>query len=117
MAGSSHFTVMTNYLENSMKVFRKNSNKMIVKPNNCFALLIGNIMILRAIFCHKELQTPTNLFLTSLAVADLLTTLYSPIGAASIGFGHSHVHFVNTCIRSQIVHVKLFSWADEMKLR
>ena len=43
-------------------------------------------MILRAIFYHKELQTPTNLFLASLAVADLLTTLYSPIGAVSIYF-------------------------------
>ena len=53
-------------------------------------------MILRAIFCHKELQTPTNLFLASLAVADLLTTLYSPIGAVSINYTHS----VNECTQN-----------------
>ena len=51
--------------------------------------MTGNILILRAISVHKELQTPTNMFLASLAVSDLLTTLYSPIGAVSINYGNS----------------------------
>ena len=41
-------------------------------------------MILRAISTHKELQTPTNLFLASLAVADLLISLIMPIDMVSI---------------------------------
>ena len=40
-------------------------------------------MILRAISSNKELQTPTNLFLASLAVADLLVTLLLPMEAVS----------------------------------
>ena len=40
-------------------------------------------MILRAISSNKELQTPTNLFLASLAVADLLVTLLLPMDAVS----------------------------------
>ena len=43
----------------------------------------GNTLILRAISAHKELQTPTNLFLASLAVADLLITIFLPIYAVS----------------------------------
>ena len=56
---------------------------------------IGNIMILRAISTHKELQTPTNVFLASLAVADLLISLIMPIDAVSI-----------TCFKSNC----LFLW-------
>ena len=41
-------------------------------------------MILRAISSHKELQTPTNLFLASLAMADLLITLLAPIDTVSV---------------------------------
>ena len=44
----------------------------------------GNILILRSISVYKELQTPTNLFLASLAVADLLITLLLPIYAVSM---------------------------------
>ena len=44
----------------------------------------GNILILRAIGANMELQTPTNLFLASLAVADLLISLFLPIKAVSI---------------------------------
>ena len=40
-------------------------------------------MILLAISSNKELQTPTNLFLASLAVADLLVTLLLPMEAVS----------------------------------
>ena len=40
-------------------------------------------MILRAISRNKELQTPTNLFLASLAVADLLVTIFLPMEAVS----------------------------------
>ena len=43
----------------------------------------GNILILRSISLYKELQTPTNLFLASLAVADLLITLTLPLYAVS----------------------------------
>ena len=43
----------------------------------------GNILILRSISIYKELQTPTNLFLASLAVADLLITLTLPLYAVS----------------------------------
>ena len=43
----------------------------------------GNTLILRAIAVHKELQTPTNFFLASLAVADLLVTIFLPIYAVS----------------------------------
>ena len=50
----------------------------------CFYLLnIGNTLILRAISSNKELQTPTNLFLASLAVADLLFTIFIPIQTVS----------------------------------
>ena len=58
-------------------------------------------MILRAIFCHKKLQTPTNLFLASLAVADLLLSLFTPFQAVSCSdyiFYHttsrSHCHLI-----------------------
>ena len=44
----------------------------------------GNTLILRAIFSNKELQTPTNLFLASLAVADLLFVIFLPIQTVSI---------------------------------
>ena len=42
------------------------------------------MMILRAIYTQKDLQTPTNLFLASLAVADLLISLFQPINAVSV---------------------------------
>ena len=41
-------------------------------------------MILRAISTHKELQTPTNVFLASLAVTDLLISLIMPVDMVSI---------------------------------
>ena len=44
----------------------------------------GNIMILRAVCTHKNLQTPTNIFLASLAVTDLLTILSLPIHLVSL---------------------------------
>ena len=40
-------------------------------------------MILRAISVNKELQTPTNLFLASLAVTDLLVNLSIPMQMVS----------------------------------
>ena len=43
-------------------------------------------MILRAISSNKELQTPTNLFLASLAVADLLVTVLLPMDMVSQPF-------------------------------
>ena len=58
----------------------------------------GNIMILHSIYSHKELQTPTNFFLTSLAVADLLITLIFPIEAVSLNFSLKPLYFY-LCIR------------------
>ena len=49
----------------------------------------GNILIILTIiltiinYAYKELQTPTNLFLASLAVADLIITLFLPLYAVS----------------------------------
>ena len=42
-------------------------------------VISGNSMIIRAIVENKSLQTPTNLFLASLAVADLLITVTVPL--------------------------------------
>ena len=42
-------------------------------------MLAGNVLILRSISAYKNLQTPTNLFLASFAVADLLITLFLPL--------------------------------------
>ena len=50
-------------------------------------------MILRAISSHKELQTPTNLFLASLAVADLLITFFMPIETVRLTFLHVHYNY------------------------
>ena len=38
----------------------------------------GNILILLAIFLNRDMQTPTNYFLASLAVADLLISMILP---------------------------------------
>ena len=51
-----------------------------------YFLNTGNTLILRAISTNKELQTPTNLFLASLAVADLLITVVMPIHTVSFNF-------------------------------
>ena len=58
---------------------------------------IGNIMILRAISANKELQTATNLFLASLAVTDLLITMFLPLYAVSIihGLLKKYLHTTN----------------------
>ena len=47
-------------------------------------------MILRSISVYKELQTPTNLFLTSLAVTDLLIALFLPIHEVSTNLMLNH---------------------------
>ena len=64
----------------------KYSNSLILHILTGFTNVFfsGNVMIIRAISSHKELQTPTNLFLASLAVADLLITLIFPIEAVSM---------------------------------
>ena len=81
--------------------------------------LTGNIMILRAISSHKELQTPTNLFLASLAVADLLVTVFMPINTVSdytvtkqelTGTDHtkySHGYLYNRLCKRKAVHTNL----------
>ena len=50
-------------------------------------------MILRAISSHKQLQTPTNLFLASLSVADLLITLFMPIETVRLTFMQVHYDY------------------------
>ena len=48
-----------------------------------YIIFTGKILILRSIFICKYLQTPTNLFLASLALADLLITSFLPFYAVS----------------------------------
>ena len=59
--------------------------KFRISPGNVL-LTAGNALILRSIFVTKELQTPTNLFLASKAVTDLLITLFLPMDTVSIPF-------------------------------
>ena len=54
----------------------------------------GNILILCSISSHKYLQTPTNLFLASLSVNDLLSNLSVPVHFVSwTVFSNSCKHF------------------------
>ena len=50
-------------------------------------------MIIRAISSHKELQTPTNLFLASLSVADLLKPLFMSIETERSTFLYVHYDY------------------------
>ena len=64
-------------------------------------------MILRAIFSHKDLQTPTNLFLASLAVADLLITLSLPlysVGIQSLMFSFNLILLADGLYEAHLLH-------------
>ena len=69
-------------------------------------ILVGNVLILRSIYKNKELQTPTNYFLASLAVADLLITLCLPIYAVSTEDGDKKLPLGNV---NYIKRASLFS--------
>ena len=62
-------------------------------------------MILRAISVNKELQTPTNLFLASLALSDLFVNLSIPMQFVSNIVGNiptlvHHVYFGHHLVNS-----------------
>ena len=46
--------------------------------------ITGNCMIITAVAFSQKLQTPTNVFVTSLAVTDLFTCLVSALGYIAI---------------------------------
>ena len=54
------------------------------KVNKQYYFISGNILILLAIFLNRDMQTPTNYFLASLAVADLLISLFLPTFLVSV---------------------------------
>ena len=60
-------------------------------------------MILRAISSHKELQTPTNSFLASLSVEDLLITLFMPIETVRLTFMHVHYDYFTKNQHNQLM--------------
>ena len=53
----------------------------------------GNILILLAIFLNRDMQTPTNYFLASLAVADLLISMILPTLTVSYSIFLAYIYF------------------------
>ena len=81
---NANYLMVTNYL--IVYLFQRSSYTIICHVIFMCFLLAGNMMILHAISSHKELQSPTNLFLASLAVTDLLVTLVMPVDTVSLRF-------------------------------
>lgn len=58
---------------------------------------LGNILVCLAVALDKKLQNVTNYFLLSLAVADLLVSLFvMPLGAVPAFLGESNVTHINS---------------------
>lgn len=63
-----------------------------------FAGGLGNILVCLAVALDKKLQNVTNYFLLSLAVADLLVSLFvMPLGAVPAFLGTHTDFFINLC--------------------
>ena len=54
------------------------SLKILLKLFTHVDVFAGNVLILLAIFLNRDMHTPTNFFLASLAVADLAVSLFLP---------------------------------------
>ena len=80
---SSVLAVHVKKLKSLKSVIKDNICHFSLNVINCdmFLLFIntGNVLILRSISSHKYLQSPTNLFLASLAMVDLLSNLSMPV--------------------------------------
>ena len=76
--------------------------------NYSAVLFPGNSVIILSIIKSKDLKGPTNLFLGSLAVADLLTvTICVPIRVSTIGFFTNSTQYKNANITNFVLAVPL----------
>ncbi len=50
----------------------------------CISGTVGNSSVIIAVLLSRKLQTPTNAFVVSLAITDLITSVFTPFHAASL---------------------------------